>query len=227
MSKQVPQEAGQDIWTRSDNYHTKFLIKKDEALDSALQKSRENDLPDISVTQSLGKFLNLLARSIGARNILEVGTLGGYSTIWLAKALPEGGKLTTLELKSHHAKIAADNIATAGLTDKVNIVLGPAVETIKEIQPDPLFDLVFIDADKPSNLAYFQNAKRLLRKGGVIIVDNVVRYGRVSDPDYSDPNVEGVRALLKYISSDPEVEATTLATVDSKGYDGFLYALKL
>jgi len=227
MSKQVPQEAGQDIWTRSDNYHSNFLLKKDEALDSALQKSRENALPDIAVSQCLGKFLCLLARSIGAKNILEVGTLGGYSTIWLAKALPEGGRLTTLELNADHAKVAGDNIANAGLSDAVNIVLGPAAETIKDLQPDPPFDLVFIDADKPSNLIYFQNAKRLLRKGGVIIVDNVVRYGRVSDPDYSDPNVEGVRTLLNYISSDPEVEATTIATVDSKGYDGFLYALKL
>jgi len=227
MVPQIPQEAGQSIWTRSDEYHSNYLIKKDEVLDNVLRKCDHEGLPDIAVSQSQGKFLHLLARSIYARHILEVGTLGGYSTIWLARALPQGGKLTTLELNSKYAEIAGENIASAGLSDKVNIVLGSASESLKKIEPDPPFDLIFIDADKPSNLTYFEHAKRLVRKGGVIIVDNVVRYGRVSDPQYSDMNVEGVRSLLKHISNDKEVEATTLATVDSKGYDGLLYAVKL
>jgi len=227
MFRQIPQEAGQAIWTRSDEYHSKLLVKKDAALDAAIKSQNDNGLPDIAVTESQGKFLQLLARSISARNILEVGTLGGYSTIWLGKALPEDGKIITLELEPHHAKLAEANLANAGLSEKSQVIVGPATETIAKLGPNPPFDFVFIDADKQNNLAYFQHAKRLTRKGGVIIVDNVVRYGRVSDPDYTDEKCEGVRKLLRYLSDDREVEATTIATVGVKGYDGFTYILKL
>jgi len=245
LTRQDPQDAGQDIWTRSDEYHRKFLIKKDDALDASAKNNDDKGLPDIAVSPSQGKLLYLQARAIGARNILEVGTLGGYSTIWLARALPEDGKLITLELEPHHAKVgfplsspfrnaliaatqvAEENLSNAGLSEKVKVIVGPAAESIAKLEPNPPFDFIFIDADKPSNLIYFKHAKRLVRKGGVIIVDNVVRYGRVSDPEYTDEKVEGVRSLLDYLSADDEVEATTIATVDSKGYDGFTYILKL
>jgi len=227
MFKQTPLEAGQAIWSRSDEYHSKFLVKKDAAFDAAIKNQNDNGLPDIAVSESQGKFLQLLARSINARNILEVGTLGGYSTIWLGRALPEDGRIITLELDPHHAKVAEANLANAGLSQESQVIVGPAIETIAQLEPNPPFDFVFIDADKQNNLAYFQHAKRLTRKGGVIIVDNVVRYGRVSDPDYTDGKCEGVRKLLRHLSDDKEVEATTIATVDTKGYDGFTYILKL
>ncbi|TDL27541.1 O-methyltransferase family 3 protein [Rickenella mellea] len=214
-------------WARSDEYHNSFLIPKDPAIDYAIHKSKEHGLPDISVTEAQGKLLNLLARSLGAKRILEVGTLGGYSTIWLGRALPEDGHLTTLEISEAHAKVAEGNIANAGLTNKVTVKVGPAAETLKTLSPNPPFDLAFIDADKSGNLTYFLEAKRLLSKGGVIIVDNVVRNATVADPGVSDENIEGVRALLEHLKADKEVDATTIATVGGKGYDGFLYALKL
>ncbi|KAJ2922919.1 hypothetical protein H1R20_g14183, partial [Candolleomyces eurysporus] len=211
---------------RSDEYHNSFLIGNDPVLDAAQSHSKEGGLPDIAVSAAQGKLLNLLAKSIGAKRILEVGTLGGYSTIWLARALPDSGSLTTLELEEAHAKIARENLANAGLADKVDVIVGPAADTIKTLEPNPPYDLAFIDADKEGNLAYFTESKRLLRKGGVIIVDNVVRRGIVANPEYTDPSVEGVRALLKAIQGDKEVEATTIGTVGEKGYDGFLYAIK-
>ncbi|KAH8117474.1 O-methyltransferase family 3 protein [Phellopilus nigrolimitatus] len=215
-------------WAKSDAYHNAYLISKDPA-HAATQNSSINELPAIAVSAAQGKFLNLQARSIGAKRILEVGTLGGYSTIWLAKALPEDGKLTTLELSEKHAKVARENIGDAGLSGKVEVKVGPAAETFKTLEPNQPFDLVFIDADKPSNLTYFLEAKRLTRKGAVIIVDNVVRGGKVAllPEDTDDENVKGVRKLLSYLQGDNEVDATTLGTVGDKGYDGFLYAIKL
>ncbi|RDB17094.1 tRNA threonylcarbamoyladenosine dehydratase [Hypsizygus marmoreus] len=213
-------------WARSDKYHNSFLIEKDSVLDAALANSNANGLPEIAVSTAQGKFLKLLASSIAAKRILEVGTLGGYSTIWLARALPDDGQLITLELSEKHAQVARDNLANAGLSTKVEVIVGKAVDSLAKLHPDPPFDLVFIDADKPSNLQYFTEAKRLVRKGGVIIVDNVVRYGRVADPSYIDDNIEGVRNLLKAIQGDAEVDATTIGTVGEKGYDGFLYAIR-
>ncbi|TFY78509.1 hypothetical protein EWM64_g5499 [Hericium alpestre] len=214
-------------WTRSDLYHNSFLIPKDDALEKAQANSVAKGLPEIAVSTAQGKFLNLLARSVGAKRILEVGTLGGYSTIWLGRALPEGGKLVTCEVEEKHAKAAQENISNAGLANKVTIKLGPAAETLSKEQPDEPYDLVFIDADKPNNLTYFIEAKRLVKKGGVIIVDNVVRNGLVAIPEHTHPSSEGVRALLNHLKDDKEVEATTLATVGEKGYDGFLYTIKL
>jgi len=213
-------------WERSDQYHNSFLIPQDDILDAVVKNNTEKGLPDIAVSKALGKFLSLLAKSIGAKRILEVGTLGGYSTIWLARALPADGKVVTLELSPHHAKTAQENVKTAGVDNQVEIIIGPAAESLAQMGPKDPFDLVFIDADKPSNAIYFSEAKRLLRKGGVIIVDNVVRFGRVAEPEYTDSSIEGVRTLLKAIEGDEEVDATTIATVGEKGHDGFIYAIK-
>jgi len=211
-------------WRRSDEYHNSFLIKKDDVLDAALANSDAIDTMAVSAAQ--GKMLMLLAVSINAKRILEVGTLAGYSTIWLGKALPEDGKLVTLELVEKHAQVAKENIATAGLLSLIEVITGPAIDSLRKLQPEPHFDLAFIDADKPSNVAYFLEAKRLVRKGGIIIVDNVVRRGLVADPNYSDENVEGVRALLKLIQGDEEVDAISIGMVGEKGHDGFLYAIR-
>ncbi|KAI0082708.1 O-methyltransferase family 3 protein [Panus rudis PR-1116 ss-1] len=212
-------------FARSDAYHNSFLIPQDEALEFALKNSEENGLPRIAVSTSEGKLLNLLARSIGAKRVLEVGTLGGYSTIWLARALPEDGKLITLELEQKHANVARANLEHAGVSSKVDIIVGPAADSIVKLKPEPApFDLAFIDADKENNLTYFLEAKRLVKKGGVIIVDNVVRNGKVSDPDLNNEYVEGVRRLLRHLKEDKDVDATTIATAGEKGYDGFLYA---
>ncbi|EGO01198.1 hypothetical protein SERLA73DRAFT_179311 [Serpula lacrymans var. lacrymans S7.3] len=227
MSVQQFRATKLEDWAQSDEYHNSFLIRKDEALDSALQTSSENGLPDIAVTSAQGKFLKLLVQSLRARKILEVGTLGGYSTIWLAQGLSDDGELITLEVSEKHAQVARGNIENAGLASKVKLIVGNAPETIKELGPAESFDLAFIDADKQNNFTYFQESKRLVKKGGVIIVDNVVRYGRVADPTYLDDRVEGVRTLLKGIKDDTEVDATTIGTVGEKGYDGFLYAIKL
>jgi len=213
-------------WKRSDEFHNSFLIPKDDALDAVVKNSAEKGLRDIAVSKAQGKYLNLVAKSIRAKNILEVGTLGGYSTIWLARALPIDGKLITLELSPHHAKVASENLKIAGVDNQVTIILGSAAESIVQLHPEVPFDLVFIDADKESNTIYFAEAKRLLRKGGIIIVDNVVQAGHVADLEFTLSRAEGVRKLLKAIESDDEVEATTIATVGDKGYDGFLYAVK-
>ncbi|KAI0807103.1 S-adenosyl-L-methionine-dependent methyltransferase [Fomes fomentarius] len=222
MSRQINEE-----WIRSDLYHNSYLISDDDALEHAKVNSTENGLPEIAVSAAQGKLLNLYARSIGAKRILEVGTLGGYSTIWLAQALPAGGEVVTFELEELHAKVAQANIDYAGVTSKVKIVLGPAADSLAKVPSEPKFDLAFIDADKPSNLTYLLEAERLVRKGGVIIVDNVVRQGRVADPEYNDESVEGVRKLLEHIKTDTNVDATTIGTVGEKGWDGFLYAVRL
>jgi len=218
----------QQIWTRTDVYHKSFLMPRDEVLEKIVQNNQANGLVDIAVAPAQGKFLNLLARSIGAKRILEVGTLGGYSTTWLARAVPEDGTVTTLEIDPHCAKVATENLTSAGVIHKVNIILGPAADSLETFSPTPTpFDLVFIDADKGGNTTYFNHAKRLVRKGGVIIVDNVVFSGRVSDPEDKAAMLEGVRRLLEPIKADPEVSATTISTVGEKGYDGFAYMVKL
>ncbi|KAL5490484.1 hypothetical protein ACEPAI_5317 [Sanghuangporus weigelae] len=229
MAPQIFVSANPDDWAKSDAYHNEFLIPKDDALEHALKNSVENGLPEIQVSTAQGKFLNLSARSIGAKRILEVGTLGGYSTIWLGRALPVDGKLITLEISEKHASVARENIQRAGLSDKVETKIGPAAETLKTLQPDELFDFVFIDADKPGNLAYFLQAKRLTRKGAIIIVDNVVRGGKVAlEPENTeDANVNGIRKLLEHLKGDKEVDATTLGLAGEKGYDGILYSIRL
>ena len=210
------------IWSAVDDYIVEKLVGADD-LPSVLAANAAAGLRPIDVSAAQGKFLSLLVRITGARRILEIGTLGGYSTIWMARALPPGGQLVTLEYELHHAKVAAANIAAAGLTDRVTIHIGAAAETLPRIAaetPAP-FDLIFIDADKPSNPIYLDWALKLSRPGTVIVLDNVVRDGRVIDPSSTDPNVVGSRAAFDIIGANPRLDATALQTVGSKGWDGF------
>ena len=214
-------------WTAVDDYFGKALIPGDAALDEAQRSSAAGGLPDISVSRAQGKLLHLLARSIGARRILEVGTLGGYSTIWLARAIRSPGVLITLELDPHHAQVARSNLDRAGVGDLVEIRTGPAAESLAALadaDPEP-FDLVFIDADKKSNTVYFDYAVRLGRPGTVIVVDNVVRGGRVADSTSGNEAVAGVHQLVNALAARNAVEATAIQTVGTKGYDGFILAL--
>ena len=210
------------IWSAVDDYIVEKLVGADD-LPSVLAANAAAGLPPIDVSAAQGKFLSLLVRMTGARRILEIGTLGGYSTIWMARALPPGGQLITLEYEPHHARVAAANIAAAGLTDRVTIQVGAAAETLPRIAaetPAP-FDLIFIDADKPGNPIYLDWALKLSRPGTVIVLDNVVRDGRVIDPGSTDPNVVGSRAAFDIIGANPRLDATALQTVGSKGWDGF------
>ncbi len=217
----------QELWTAVDSYITDLLVGPDPALEAALRDSAAAGLPAINVTPNQGKLLQLLARVQGARNILEVGTLGGYSTIWLARALPADGRLITLEVDPKHAEVARANLARAGLSGVVELRLGPALETLPQLAAEGRgpFDLVFIDADKPSNPDYFQLALKLSRRGSLIVVDNVVRKGAVIEADNDDPAVRGVRRLYEVMAAEPRVSATAIQTVGGKGYDGFSVAL--
>jgi|SRR5262245_3587127 len=217
----------QDQWTAVDEYLTDLLVPPDPALDAALEASAAASLPTIHVTPNLGKMLHLLARAHGARAILEVGTLGGYSTIWLARALPAAGRLVTLESEPKHADVARANIARAGLSGVVELRLGRALDTLPQVAAEGRgpFDLIFIDADKENNADYFAWALKLSRRGSLIIVDNVVRKGAVIDAATSDPLVQGVRRFLDVLAAEPRVSATAIQTVGSKGYDGFALAL--
>ena len=217
----------QQLWTSVDAYYTDALVKPDEALDAALRDSDAAGLPPINVTPNQGKLLNLMARMCGGRSILEIGTLGGYSTIWLARALPDGGRLVTLEADPRHAEVAKANIARAGLSDRVDVRVGSALDTLPQVEADGLgpFDLVFIDADKPSNPFYVEWALKITHPGSVIIVDNVVREGAVVESDSEDSAVLGVRRMNELIATDQRLTATAIQTVGSKGYDGMLVAL--
>ncbi len=219
----------QDQWSAVDRYITDRVVPGDPALDAALADSAAAGLPAIAVAPNQGKFLQLLARAIGARSILEIGTLGGYSTIWLARALPEGGRLITLESEPRHADVARANIARAGLADRVEVRLGKALETLPRLRSEGLgpFDFVFIDADKVSTPEYFVRSLDLTRPGGLIVVDNVVRKGAVADSGSEDPSVLGVRRFYEMLAAEPRVSATAIQTVGSKGYDGFAIALVL
>lgn len=216
-----------DIWAEVDEYIADRLIPADEALTAALAASAAAGLPAINVSPGQGRLLHLLARVHGARTILEIGTLGGYSTIWLARALPVGGRLVTLEADPRHATVARSNIDRAGLKDVVEVRLGPALDTLPRLEAagHGPFDLVFIDADKPNNPAYLRWALRLTRPGSLIVVDNVVRRGAVADKDSTDAAVQGIRGLYDTIAAEPKLSATALQTVGVKGYDGFLLAL--
>ncbi|EPT06001.1 hypothetical protein FOMPIDRAFT_1021124 [Fomitopsis schrenkii] len=217
-----------EVSVRNARYHDSFLIEQDDALLYAQKNSAANGLPAIAVSPAEGKFLHLLARSIGAKRILEIGTLGGYSSIWLARALPEDGELICCELNPKFAQVARDNVAKAGLEKVVKVVEGPAADTLAKMQPgDQPFDFVFIDADKENNLTYLLEAKRLTRKGAVIIVDNVVFEGHVADLSYKDAHYEGVRKMLAHLKTDTEVFATTISTIGERTWDGFTYILKL
>ncbi|MFJ6053983.1 O-methyltransferase [Streptomyces sp. NPDC092307] len=215
----------QQTWTAVDDYFDGLLVGQDEALVAAAADSEAAGLPAHQVAPNQGKLLNLLARVRGARRILEIGTLGGYSTIWLARALPADGRLVTLEVEERCADVAAANITRAGLDHVVEIRRGRAVDLLPGLTGEAPFDLVFIDADKPSNPEYLEWALRLTRPGSVIIGDNVVRDGAVVDGDSCDPRVQGVRRFAELIAEHPRLTATALQTVGSKGYDGFVMAL--
>ena len=217
----------QELWNAVDQYIHEQLVPSDPALDAALAACTDEGLPPISVTASQGKLLHLLALLQGAKNILEVGTLGGYSTIWLGRALPAGGRLVTLEADPKHARVANENIARAGLSNVVELREGKALDTLPELAAEGLeaFDLIFIDADKRHNPQYFDWALRLSRKGSLIIVDNVVREGAVIESESKDADIRGVRRLFEQMAAEPRVLCTAMQTVGSKGYDGFAIAL--
>jgi predicted O-methyltransferase YrrM len=217
----------QQLWTSVDQYYSDVLVKQDEALDAALRDSDAAGLPPINVTPNQGKLLHLMARICRASSILEIGTLGGYSAIWLARALPDGGRLVTLEAEQRYAEVATANIARAGLADRVEVRVGRALDTLPELEADGYgpFDLVFIDADKPGNPDYVEWALKITRRGSVIIVDNVVRGGEVADSGSEDSAVLGVRRMNELIAADQRLAATAIQTVGSKGYDGLLVAL--
>jgi predicted O-methyltransferase YrrM len=213
------------LWDNVDRYIGDTLVQPDAALAAALEASDAAGLPAISVSPAHGKLLWLLARTLGAKRILEVGTLGGYSAIWLARGLAPGGRLVTLEALEKHAAVARRNLAGAGLSDVVEVRVGPALDTLPRLEGP--FDLTFIDADKQNNAEYFRWALKLSRPGSLIVVDNVVRDGAVIDARSRDAAVQGVRRLYELIATEPRVAATAIQTVGVKGYDGFAIALVL
>jgi predicted O-methyltransferase YrrM len=214
-----------DLWTTVDQYVTDTVVGEDALLRAAAAATLEAGLPNISVTPSQGKLLHILARVRGARRVLEIGTLAAYSTIWLARAVGPSGRVITLESDARHADVARGNLARAGLDAIVDVRVGKALETLPDVVPDAPFDLIFIDADKPSVPEYFQWALRLSKPGSVIIVDNVVREGALIDRDNTDASVIGVRRLHEMLATESRVSATTIQTVGGKGHDGFTIAL--
>lgn len=213
----------QQQWTAVDTYFSDVLIGADPVLEAALAAADEAGLPKIAVAPNQGKLLHLLALTVGARRILEVGTLGGYSTIWMARALPADGRLITLEIDPTHAEVARGNLEHAGLAEVTEVRLGRAADTLAKLVDEGAepFDLVFLDADKPGNPTYFEWALKLSHPGTLIVVDNVVRGGAVADANSDDPNVLGSRRLHELLAAEPRVSATSVQTVGVKGYDGF------
>ncbi|MBV8795208.1 MAG: O-methyltransferase [Hyphomicrobiales bacterium] len=214
-------------WSEVDSYFAGTLIGSDPALEATLKANAAGGLPSIDVSAPQGKLIHLLARMSGARKALEIGTLGGYSTIWLARALPEDGRLITLEVSARHADVARRNVAHAGLESKVEIRTGAALTTLPKLEAEGLgpFDFVFIDADKTNNAAYLEWALRLSRRGTTIVVDNVVREGGVADAASRDPGVVGVRRMFELMEREPRLSATAIQTVGAKGWDGFALAV--
>jgi predicted O-methyltransferase YrrM len=217
----------QERWTAVDAYLADLLIPHDPALEGALRATADAGMPPINVAPNQGKLLHVLALALGARKILEIGTLGGYSTIWLARALPPGGRLVTLEYDPKRADVARANIARAGLADVVEVRVGPALEALPVLVAEGCgpFDLVFIDADKSNTAPYFEWALRLARRSSLIIADNVIRDGAVIDPHSADASVQGVRRFNAMLAAEPRVVATAIQTVGSKGYDGMAIAV--
>ncbi|HYI48010.1 MAG TPA: O-methyltransferase [Allosphingosinicella sp.] len=218
--KPCPEERD---WIAVDDYIAAHLLGEDRALAGALAANAAAGLPAIDLSPPQGRMLELMARMAGARRILEIGTLGGYSAICLARALAEGGRLVTLEIDPHHAEVARGNLKAAGVADKVVVVVGPALDTLAALEAP--FDFIFIDADKPSNALYLREALRLSRPGTAILVDNVVREGAMLDPGSGDPSITGTRALFEAIAAEPRLSATAVQTVGVKGWDGFVLAL--
>lgn len=217
----------QELWAAVDDYITDLLVPSDPILDEVLQSTAAAGLPPINVSPTQGKLLHLLAQIQAAETILEIGTLCGYSTIWLARALPTGGRLISLEYKPEHAEIARENIKRANLSEVVDIRVGVALDTLPLLMNEGAgpFDLIFIDADRPNNPSYLRWALKLSRRGTIIIFDNVVRGGTVIDASREAPGVQGIRELFELLGSEPKVRATAIQTVGSKGYDGFAIAI--
>jgi predicted O-methyltransferase YrrM len=222
-----PSMTNDETWTAVDGYLSELLLPADSALDAALRASEAADLPAISVTPPQGKLLQMLAVLCGARMILEIGTLGGYSAIWMARALPPGGRLITLEFEEKHAAVALGNIARAGLAESVDLRVGRALDLLPVIAAEehPPFDLTFVDADKVNTPEYFKWALQLSRPGSLIVVDNVIRKGAIVDAASDDVSVQGMRRFFDVLAAEPRVSATALQTVGAKGYDGFAIAL--
>lgn len=217
----------QDVWEAVERYFDKVLVAQDSALEDALASAAAEKLPAIQVSSVQGKLLHLLARILGARKILEIGTLGGYSTIWMARALPEGGRLITLEADPKHADVARKNFARAGVESKIELRLGKALDTLPKIAAEGLgpFDLFFIDANKSNMPEYFEWSLKLARKGSIIIADNVVRGGAVLDANSKDADIQGIRRFLEVVGKEKRVSGTALQTVSTKSYDGFAMVL--
>jgi predicted O-methyltransferase YrrM len=215
------------LWTNVDKYLEATLLPADPLMDAVLAANAKGQLPVIDVSPVQGRFLELLVRMTGARRILELGTLGGYSTIWMGRALPADGRIVTLEFADAHARVARENIARAGLSGRIEVRVGPALETLPGVEADGLapFDLIFIDADKPNNPGYLEWAVRLARPGTVIVLDNVIRDGEIINATSDDDRVTGTRAGLAFMGSHPRLRATALQNVGVKGYDGFAIAI--
>jgi predicted O-methyltransferase YrrM len=224
-----PVAVNRNLWKAVDAYFTKTIVAPDRTLEEALAANAAAGLPSIDVSAPQGKLIHLLARMTGARKALEIGALGGYSTIWLASALPDDGRLITLERNVKHAEVARRNVARAGLAARVEVRTGAALTTLPKIEAEGLgpFDFVFIDADKVNNAAYLEWALRLSRPGTAIVVDNVVRDGEVVDASSADPDVVGMRRMFDLMARDPRLSATAIQTVGSKGWDGFALAVVL
>ncbi|MER0126016.1 O-methyltransferase [Franconibacter daqui] len=210
-------------WSAVDEYLVNTLLPADPVLDNLLLHNQQSSLPPIDVAPNQGQLLALLVQISGARKVLEIGTLGGYSTVWMARALPEDGCVVTLEADAHHARVAQENICSAGLNN-VEIRVGPAADTLPGLAALAPFDLIFIDADKPNNPLYLEWALKYSRSGTLIIGDNVVRDGEVTNPESPDERVQGVRKFIKMLGQDPRLTVTALQTVGSKGWDGFTLA---
>jgi predicted O-methyltransferase YrrM len=217
----------QKIWTAVDEYAAAALLPSDPVMDAVLENNRRDGLPAIDVSPLQGKFLELVVRMCGARRVLEIGTLGGYSTLWMARALPDGGKVVTLELEARHADIARQNFRLAGMAERIEQRVGPALSSLEALSSERAgpFDLIFIDADKPNNERYLGWALRLARPGSVIICDNVIRDGMVIEAGSRDASVQGARDVFSFFGAHQGLEATALQTVGGKGYDGFAMAI--
>ena len=214
----------QQKWSAVDEYLAQQLLPEDEVLTQILANNRRAGLPEIDVSPMQGQLLALLVRMTHAKRILEIGTLGAYSTVWMARELPSDGELLTLEFDALHAAIARENVEFAGLTRQVKVKEGPALETLESLGERPPFDLIFIDADKPNNPNYLKWALHYSRPGTLIIGDNVVRDGEVTNPSSTDDRVQGVRKFIEMIGDNPHLTATAMQTVGTKGWDGFTLA---